>query len=684
MSRKWMSRAVALLLCVLMVPGTAGAVSWGDFVAKVNAATTDTTFTEEDFGGETTVDGPINSDALLIQSGVTVTIQGLTFTGGMVIAGGNIVLEDATIENAAGNGITIVGDANGTHLELTLDTGCVIDASESGIFAHYGLDAGGEITVNNGADIAAGAAGISLYRTGGGDEDIIINVNNSGDIHAGTGAGISVTGGNGGLSGDAGDVIINIVNSGDIDGAVGQGIMVSALANGGAAYGKIVNLGDISDVTLNANGFGQGVYAQTFSMDGSATAIVDNDGTVSNTAGPGLGANAQARGEGDATAIIINRDQGVVDGSTLGLSAEATTDIPKGSNAAFNGDANVTVVNSGTITNTSRSGVSATANSRDGGDANIAINNSGAVENAGRYGVYAYGNGDDVSIAIQNNGQAGGALSGAFIEGPTDMNLQVSGQGTFLPGSYTGPATGDAYTGENGASVVLFVDYPNAESMPTGDALREEIQGIAERSGLLDLQDGNLVMVAYNRTGGNDAAVDDFQLTMTAPPPAAEPEAGTEQPITVLASAYQAPAKKGRPAYKGISYSEEWLYQAFLADASRDLRVYELATDENGLPEKGEHLVFKETLHGNIQLSLSNYAEKQLLTVVSMQTLAKLIRMGIHTLNVSGENSADSYPVEEIYNALVAAGHGDAQYVYLAGTNGDAVIIDRNGDKIAL
>ncbi len=555
--------ALALALTLLIMPGTAGALSWSALITAISTATP--------VNGNITVDGAaivgetvdtdtgrvevtdIPYNAAIDRTGFTntLTLKNLAFTSKLALANGAFVLDNVGV-NASGTGISITG-TGATDISLTLENGSEVHSGNSNAVdaSHTGT---GSITITNEAGV--------IIETATGSNGIAAVHNGAGDIHITNGDGVSISG------------------------KAGMGVY--------ALGGGDINITNGNDVAITGSGW-DGIYVQ----------------------------------------------------STVG------------------------------------------------GDVSLTIGQGGQVQGGDKGVIIKTGNASD-SITIDNAGAITG-ISGAGlqIEQHMDATLSVTNTGT-VTGAVTFTDAGGEHTG---IGTQLVVRVPNDLTSSTDDNRHAMVDWVDD-SGLPGV-DGDILIYVRNSNGSGGYqmlwAEHDCPNKPVEPDPDPAPQQQPEPQVTVNADFYlnqpaPAPAVHTGPSYRNLSYSDEYLYQAWLDGRSWQLRTHypEPGEGEAALPEKGEKRPFTETLSrgpdGSIQLTLDVYAKREgsMLTAISMETLRKLLARDITTLCVINGDTVDVYPLAEILKALEAAGHPDCQEIWLAGMEGDAVIIDKDGAKVAL
>lgn len=699
--RRKLKTIIALCLCVMMLPTGALAMSWNEFVTKANTIST------QNPGGQTVLD----SDSLGLGEGETIggydgttnflsfkdaLLRGLTFVGDLFIGNGVFRLEDVTIISGGVDSNGIFLSSRGDS-ELYIDSDSKIGSADNPV--DYGVYAGlyedGSIKIVYDGKIYAKNSGISINMD---TADAVAVIKNNGHIEAREGIVVQaihyVPSGEFDEEGYEywipADINANIAiaNNGSII-ATETGIRAFGEGVGGSVVlfvdnsGKIVTTGwvytetdsDTGEVWYyeSANGISGSIYME----NGSGILGVTNSGEII-VSRPGNG-DGYARGIGgslNANSGDVNiNNSGNID-AEAGINVYAEHYVPTGEYDADGNEiwsfadinANVGVNNSGTI-NATESGISAYVDGA-GGKVVLLIDNSGKiVATATESYVDAEGvtwylaNGVSATINTENTSGYFGITNSGEIIG-NGAGLVISNYGTGIPIILNGQGniSGGEVTDENGVAysrdIVLQMVLSNASGM-TEEERNAYVKTMLEQSGILNYQNGNVEVRIYDET-----TWESFEC--------------------IIETEKAAPAPKVYPKCGNISYSDEWLKQAWLCGGSRNLRLY------TG-PDMEERILFKENVSfapddaGKVLTLITN---KKVTGTAFAKLGTDMIRMmlnrNINTLVIQTGDTTDVYPLAVIWDALVAAGHEDCQAVLLGGMNGDAMIINSAGEVEAL
>lgn len=461
-------RLVALCLCLLLLPGTAGAASWGEFIMAANIAMQTATNPSDDVtisiaGGDTQIDSPSFGGPLTTNIGGftgRLVLSGLTFKNGLWITSGNYGLVGVTVESN-GIGIDIKQDSDGsTDVDLTLDETTTITSNASGIFAALGGDSA-SITIYNKGDITAGKVG----------------PNGSNGIAIFAGAYVSD------------NVTVDITNEGNLTSTDANVVQVTTQSQNAAASSKVHNAGDGTLTALNlADGevlpWASG--AVTFALGTNAEAEIIHD------------SNGEIKAGGALYAMVSG------EGAKAKVTHSSATDTGGGIQAKADGNGTqATVIHNGAGT------VGSMITTTSGNNTRIVVENTGnGAVRGNEFGVSATAYGDIITIDVINTGAITGEQAGLQISAPSGGAVMVDNTGSIQgTGDFTLIA-GQIYTGVDTNLKILKMD-----SAKTDEELLQEMISEAERMGLSPINGDSLLL-----WGRDEDGVDRVVYLLTSPP----------------------------------------------------------------------------------------------------------------------------------------------------------------------
>ncbi|MCL1855514.1 MAG: hypothetical protein FWF86_07250, partial [Clostridia bacterium] len=497
-------------------------------------------------------------DYQFVPSGEDVSVK-IENTGDIVVESGKSSWVDAGIEyyQQHAYGIEIYGHTGNGEAELMLknsgDITLVFEDNENADDSWaYGSALGVSISEGESVDITVinqgslsilNSTDINGIYTGNEARNGTTTINNSGDINGGY---VGINAGAFNWQDEYGSQTVDVTNSGEINAQYG----IDAWAHVQGDMDASVSVNNSGNIQASETGIGAGAYTE----NGDASASVKNSGNI--TVDAKL-QNYTYMSE-DENGNEYEWDETLMHGT--GISAHASSNKGNASTSVDNsGKINVTAEDpDGEADYSSFNGIDASAYAWEGGSADTLINNKGSItvegpDNANGISTNLLSAGNSTKIINDGKVTSGGAGLTINVY-DQDASLSLSGKGDIKGGTATGE-DGESY----GKDIVLTLAIQGAEDMSP-----EELQGIAEEfakiAGLLDYQNGHLVVSIYD-ADSYEFMLDDYVFTTV---------------------------RKTRHAeYGGVSYSLEWLKQAWLAEGSRDIRLYRDADME-------ERVLFKE------------------------------------------------------------------------------------------
>jgi len=431
---------------------------------------------------------------------VTCTPDGNPYSDGIVYRGSQdltvLLAPGVVVERTTGGpAVSVVASGNASGAVRTADD-VAITSSGNGIVVETFRTAGGDATIDNGANVIAGRSGLLADADG---DVIIINRGNIvvGDsLEARRGIGAFSANGN-----------VAVQNSGDIDvtspsfSAVG----ISAFTDLSGGRLEVTNSGAINTVRTGSSNipFGSfGILAQVFGSDSQL--LVTNSGPISTTvtgSGSALGIATFIGGNGGGLVQITNT--GAIDAVNAGSFAAVGINVI--GRAGTTSDAAIT---SGGPISAESSGLAVGVRTSVGGDASINATGPLDVTGAQAFGVLATseseaGGGNITIVAsdinVASNIEAG---SGAGI-------LAFTGSGNIAITSGTITASGSGVLGINAFTTTgdLTIDSGTITTA-SGDGIDAETE-----SGALNITSGSITIGEGGV--GIDASSVDGSITIT-------------------------------------------------------------------------------------------------------------------------------------------------------------------------
>ena len=367
---------------------------------------------------------------------------------------GDIIIDNADpiTEAQPGNAAAISAYSMGGYVGITNQAGASLDVSSTGgsAIGIYGYSAGGNVVINNAADIQAyAAAGLAdgIFASGAN-----VDVSNSGAISA---DGLNWAAG---IEAQAGDVL-TVGNSGDITvstyamqahayGIYATGTDVTVVNSGAIAvqgyyatgiearsYGDIHidNSGNITAGTPTDSAVATGINA-TSGGEGAVVAVTNSGNIDANAYYGGTGISAVSSGMGGSASVTNSGAIYAGQGTKYGVGAYGISTSADGDSTINNSGA-ITVVSAGAATGESALSFAGTASITNSGD--VTVTSTAALGDIAT-GLLAFSANGDAAVSNSGNVTATGKYIGTAVDASGFGSVTVNNSGSLY-------ANGDKY-----------------------------------------------------------------------------------------------------------------------------------------------------------------------------------------------------------------------------------------------